>query len=252
MTVDLVRELLTTVSRQATTVPYGDGELLTLPWSLGDGESVSIYVEQLEDQLYLISDRGLAADSLALAGVDLKRSAVRASWNAVLRDVNLAPSALSARHAFEIAYTTPPDRLGTALTALGEAVLRADGLRALSLTRPTRAFREAVIQSASRHSKAVVPHAPLPMRFGGKRTVTCRLDGAHPTWVQALAASGGSNENYDHVRSLLSDALVSKPELVVVVADAASLDDWQTSALAERSQVVRESDQDDFFAKLAA
>jgi len=90
MTIDLVHEFAGAISADATATAYGSGELLTLPMSLTDGDAVSIYVEAVGDDLYVLSDRGLAADALALAGVDLSSKSAAASWAAVRRSLPLA------------------------------------------------------------------------------------------------------------------------------------------------------------------
>ena len=253
-TIDLVREFAATVSDAASEVPYGDGSLLVLPWSLGDGESVSIYVKETGPGLFDLTDRGLVADALAIAGLDLASKGAGSSWRAVRHSLELAPLASRPVSLYELTAST--DRagfgLGWALTELGEAMLRADGLRALGRA-PSRArFTEAVIQRASGKHLKVIPRARLRTRFGSDRTVTCKVEGRDWAFVQALSAGPNVNEAYDHARSIFGDTDVGPSHLVAVVADGALLEDWQRKSLAGLSTVITESEQDEFWTSLAS
>lgn len=251
-TIDLVREFAATVSDAASEVPYGDGSLLVLPWSLGDGESVSIYVKETGPGLFDLTDRGLVADALAIAGVDLASKGAGSSWRAVRHSLELAPLASRPVSLYELTASTDRAGLGWALTELGEAMLRADGLRALGRA-PSRArFTEAVIQRASGKHLKVIPRARLRTRFGSDRTVTCKVEGRDWAFVQALSAGPNVNEAYDHARSIFGDTDVGPSHLVAVVADGALLEDWQRKSLAGLSTVITESEQDEFWTSLAS
>ena len=251
-TIDLVREFAATVSDAASEVPYGDGSLLVLPWSLGDGESVSIYVKETGPGLFDLTDRGLVADALAIAGVDLGSGGAGSSWRAVRHSLELTPLVSRPVSLYELTASTDRAGLGWALTELGEAMLRADGLRALGRA-PSRArFTEAVIQRASGKHLKVIPRARLRTRFGSDRTVTCKVEGRDWAFVQALSAGPNVNEAYDHARSIFGDTDVGPSHLVAVVADGALLEDWQRKSLAGLSTVITESEQDEFWTSLAS
>lgn len=251
-TIDLVREFAATVSDAASEVPYGDGSLLVLPWSLGDGESVSIFVKETGPDLFELTDRGLVADALSIAGVDLGSGGAGSSWRAVQHSLELAPLASRPVSPYELTASADRTGLGWALTELGEAMLRADGLRALGRA-PSRArFTDAVIQRASSKHLTVIPRARRRTRIGSDRTVTCKVEGRDWAFVQALSASPNVNEAYDHARSIFGDTDVGPSHLVAVVADGALLEDWQRKSLAGLSTVITESEQDEFWTSLAS
>lgn len=252
MTINLVEEFAGAITADSTSTPYGVGDLLTLPWSLADGESVAIYVERLGDDLFVVTDRGLAADALSLAGVDLDTKGARNSWNAVRGSLNLPPSVMADISDYEIAGMASRDQLGHALTAVGETVLRADGLRVLGRVRRPLSFPERVIRSASESNLTVLPRAKVQTKQGGERTVTCKVSGTGQHWafVQAIGEGSQGNEGYDHVRSVFGDASATRNHLVAVVADAARLQVWQEAALGDLSVVVRESHQADVWHRL--
>ncbi|MEO5710210.1 MAG: hypothetical protein ABIQ59_10355 [Nocardioidaceae bacterium] len=252
MTINLVAEFAGAITRSASSVRYGDGDLLTLPWSLADGESVSIYVEQVADGLFNLSDRGLAADALALAGVDLGGGAAASSWAAVRDSLDLPAAVMRDLTPFEISGSADKEGLGLALTEVGEAVLRADGLRALGRQRRRLTFKDRVIRHAAERNLTVVPRAKVKTRFGSQREVTCRVQGSDWAYVQALSGGPNFNETYDHARSIFGDTKTSSDHLVSVIADNSKIADWQERSLGELSRVVHESQQDDFWASLAS
>jgi len=235
---------------QSSVVPYGRGQLLTLPWSFGDGESVSLYIEEVGSG-YLVSDRGLAASQLAIAGVDLSTRSAGASWRAVRNSVDAAPSPIPSVDDFEIAAFAEADNLGITMTAVGEAVLRADGLRALAAPPRAATFSERVIRNAAERGVTVLPRARLKTRHGGERHVTCRVEGRRWAYVQALGVAGGPNDAYDRTRSVFADADVSSDRLVAIVADDARLAAWQEESLHDVGTVVHEREQEEFWASVA-
>ncbi len=251
--IDLAEEFAAAVKTQSTTRSYGSGRLLTLPWALADGESVTLYVEQFGDDVFHITDRGMAADALALAGVDLGTKGAASSWAAVKRQLDVPTSVLTDVGQYELAGSSDTSGLGVALASVAEAVLRADGLRVLSNIRPRLTFPDRVIRHAHDKSLAVIPRAPVPTRFGATRSVTCRVEGKDWAFVQALSAGSHFNEAYDHARSIFGDAREDqRKHLVAIVAEAARPEPWQLRSLKEHSKVILEREQDDFFASLAA
>lgn len=253
MTINLVDEFAGAISQQSSTTRYGSGELLTLPWSLADGESVAIYVERLNEDMFVVTDRGLAADALALAGVDLSSRAGSSSWAAVKASLGLPPSVMTDFSEFEIAGSASRDELGFALTAVGETVLRADGLRVLGRKRKALSFPDRVIRQAFEHELTVVPRAKLSTKQGGERTVTCKVTSDSENWafVQAMGAGSQGNEGYDHLRSVFGDANVDREHLIAVIADGARLAAWQERTLDDLSLLVRESGQATVWERLA-
>jgi hypothetical protein len=225
--------------------------LLCLPWTFSDGENLQLLVEEVERGVYVVSDRGLAADALSMQGVDLDATSVRKSWNAVRESIDAPPPMADRSEAFSLAAMASRDGLGAAMTAVAESMLRAEGLVFLRPGRHARTFAERVVQRAGMHrSLTIVPRAMIPGRHGGKRQVTLRVDNHNRTYVQAVSRSG--NEAYDRAKSVFSDAEKDAGARVSIVADTAELEGWQLKGLREVGEVVAEREQDGFFASLAA
>ncbi|RBY75972.1 hypothetical protein DQ239_15825 [Blastococcus sp. TF02-09] len=235
---DLAAVFSGAVRESAIDVPYGDGRLLTLPWALHNGECVAILVEPVADGLYRLSDRGLAADVLATANVDLGSPSLQGRWQTVQRSLALRPSVVPPPNAYELSGDATTDELGTALTTLAEAILRADGLQILGKPDRQLTFAERVVKDVYSAELPATPRAPLPNRFGGQRRVTCRIDPPRKPalFVQALA-SGDPNASYDHARALFADAQIDRQQLISVIQPHWG-QAWHREALAAVSHVV--------------
>jgi len=249
---DLVAQFTDAVRDSASVVPYGDGMLFALPWTLHDGEQVSILVEHLGGELVRLTDRGQAADTLSLSGIDLMAKRIAPSWDAVKKSINLAPDLSSLPTRFELAGTVEIGQVGPALVTLGEGVLRADGLHLLARTTRKRAFRDSLIHRATDRHLAVVPDAPLPTRFDSLRTVSFALSSHNSSgyFVQALAGAN-FGQAYDHTRSLFTDSSVAQDRLVAVVEDGAG-EAWHRRSLREVALVLGQQEFDDFLSSVAA
>jgi len=138
--------------------------------------------------------------------------------------------------------------------ALGEAVLRADGLRVLGRAPRRLTFADRVMKSAAEADLTIVPKAKVSTRRGGEREVAFKASGVDEQWAFVMTIGQGSsgNEAYDHVRSVFGDAAVGKEHLLAVVADQACLQEWQESSLRDHGLVTRESEQQSVWAQLAA
>lgn len=249
---DLVGRFTDVIRQRATAVSYGDGQLLTLPWSLHDGEAVAILVNEVAPGLFRLSDRGLAADSLALAGVDLSQKRFMPSWEAVRRSLGLRASIIPPASRFELSGDATADELGSALTELAETVLRGDALHVLATSARRRSFGDMLIRRAADQHIAVRPDAPMPTRFGATRKVTCGLEppGKQEVFVQALAGANFSDA-YDHAKALFADSSLPRERRVAVIqADAGQR--WHRQSLTEVSIVVDEPQWEDYLSEFAA
>lgn len=244
ITDDLIRAFTGVIANRLAVYPYGDGHLVDLPWSFGDAEGMSVLVTSVGDGLYNISDRGLAASNLALAGVDLSNVKNRRSWDAVKDTLSLPGPFGRAVDQYEFAAMVEDTQLGQALHDLGAVMLRADGLRALGTPARRSKFSDRLLRSATNEGVRVVPRAPLKMKYGGERQVTAQLVGEHQVYMQGLGS--GDLNTYDHARSLLSDADPSGHAVVAVVARNVQLEPWQRNALRERALVIDEPDFPDY------
>jgi hypothetical protein len=249
---DLVGRFTGEIQQRASTLPYGKGQLLTLPWSLHDGEAVAILVEEVAPGLFHLSDRGLAADSLALAGVDLSHRRFSPSWEAVRHSARLRPSIVPPSNRFELGGEATADELGAALTSLAEAVLRADALHVLAASPRRRSFGDGLIRRAVDRLIAVQPDAPMPTRFGSTRRVTCGLEpaGRDAVFVQALASPSFSDA-YDHAKALFTDSSLPRERRVAVIQSDAG-QPWHKRSLGEVSVVIDEHEWDEYLTGLVA
>lgn len=241
------------LSRRMATWVDDKTELVGLPWDLSDGEPVVIGVERLSEDLFNVTDRGLAAASLTSADVDLsKRGPVR-SFQAVQCGIARAPMLSRSGGEFEIGASTDEAALGDVIVEVGEAVLRADALRVLGSSRRRPRFAGRIIRVASELNLAVQPQALMPLRFEGhQRPVSCRVSGElSSVFVQAVGASKGAAPSYDHARSVFADAAATVRRMTAV-ENGARLDGWQRDALREVSSLVDEPDLETALIELAA
>ncbi len=117
--------VLRTLNDQAVTHPYGDGLLIDLPLSYGDGETVRVLVEPMGSG-YRVSDRAAAATLLTIAGVNITQGRAAEAFAETMRSVGLngldaAPGELSTfGHA---------DDLGRLILDVAQAALRVDRLQ---------------------------------------------------------------------------------------------------------------------------
>lgn len=251
MGVDLLERISRAYVEGTEVRPYGSAYLVYTPVSLEGGQVVTVYVEEIGEDVFNLSDRGQVTDELALAGVDLATNVQAArSWVAVKRSLDLSP-AIGDVGEFELSASASGDMIGRAVMRLSETALRAEGLKAFAPHRSRRSFRERVISTAGERGLAVVPKSKLPIRGGVRREVTCRVDGKRSVYVQALSAVSAM-EGYDHARSIFTDSRIAPTSKVAAIQDAAKVSQWQIDALSEVSTVVFEKELGNFYDQLAA
>ena len=206
-------EIATVMSEPIQSRPYGQGEMLTLPWSYGDGSLVELYVERVAADLVTVSDRTMTAFHLSdVAGLDLATGVAARSWQAVLESAGV-PIDLTARP-WEIATTVDDGDLDRALRRIIEACLRADGLRFLAKGPRRLSFGARVTSLVSEVAQSVVPNQTVSLRSGGQRSVTVeatRGDGRR-VLVQAMS-SADRTAQCDHAY-FLADQIVDRAPLV--------------------------------------
>ena len=130
-------------SRALNSEPTGDGETITLPIGLSNGNLVQLYVERLDDDRWLISDKGQAAFELAVAGVSLDtHKAAAGSWQHLVRSLSLEAPIFMETGEFDLAGVVDTRALGRGILELAENVVRGEGLRALAPTYRARRFRD--------------------------------------------------------------------------------------------------------------
>lgn len=235
---ELISAFTGAIENHVAVYPYGDGQLVDLPWSFGDSEGMSVLITPVGEGLYNLSDRGLAASNLALAGVDLSAGKNRRSWDAVRGTLGLPGPIGRTVSEFEIAALVDDAQIGQALHDMGAVMLRADGLRGLGTPGRRQSFSDRLVRSAQAEGADVIPLAPLRMKYGGKRKVTAQLLGQREVYMQGL----GSDDTYDHARSLLGDAELRPDQAVAVIARGVDVADWKRQALGEHADVIDEAE----------
>ncbi|WP_430298462.1 hypothetical protein [Sinomonas sp. B1-1] len=225
--------------------PSDGGRELFLPWSLEDGTSITLFVQEHAPDLFCISDRGLAAASLAIAGIDLASRRIAGNWRMIRRSAG-EPVVGWPTTDWEITAASDRASLGEAMTRVAEAVLRADGLRMTAPGFKARHFGDVVVQKALLTRRSVLPNADLRNKFGGSRKVTCMIQGQRELFLQALSGAGATNDQFDHARSVFLDAEAEKDQLVTVIAHDAALRPWQRVGLERVGRVVDEGDLEGF------
>lgn len=235
----------------------GDGALVTLPFAMSTGNLVRVYVEQMGDDSWFVTDRGSAAAELALAGVNLDtQKAAGASWAHLRRTITVEPPLFrNDVRDYDLAGLTDTEGLGRSVLAIGEGVVRGEALRALAPGFRRRRFRDVIIQAAGKKNLPVVPDAPMPTKHNGQRRVSLMVPGAGErgeTYIQGISASRSSQETFDMAQSLLTSAALGEDRLAIVLQHGVRLEKWQRQTLEDHGAPVEEDRLDEFMAKLAS
>lgn len=232
-------------------VPYRGGELITLPTAFASGTLVTVHVV-VDQGVVTITDRGLTAEELCDAGLDMQSPRVARSFDAARDSTGLAPAFGSAD--WEITASADVGDIAIAIQSVADAAIRADGLRVLATAKRSSSFATQTIDRVSVRT-AVLLRAPMPGKHGSSRQVTLSYGGRdeQPYFVQAL--SGGDKEarirSYDHASGLFFGAT---PELThrVALLQKGAWERWQIETLRDLCQVVDEEETDQFVAATAA
>ncbi|MEE9965560.1 MAG: hypothetical protein K4304_10790 [Propionicimonas sp.] len=236
------------VERVISTPCFG-GELLLTPWDLFGGRSLDLLVREVDRDWFLVSDRGLIADRLADASVDVTRGAAARSWQMLRRGL---VTTFVAASEFEIATTATRADLGRAINDVAARALQGDSLRVLSRSHRPQGLAERAMERAAAHNLGVLPETILRNRFGGSRKVSFLVEGnASRRYVMALGRSASFVEDHDRAKLAFDGAQASSTELVSLIGSAARPLEWHLNSLRSVSQVVEEDDQDTLWAKVA-
>lgn len=228
--------------------------VVATPLTLEDQTPITLYVTPVGDDLFSVSDEGLAAGALADAGVDLSRKALGDSFALIQKSLrSFAPSVDEHTGDWDIAVAVAAEQLGDALLDVSEAVIRAEALKAASAKRKPRNFNDRVAQTATRIGLRIEPSAPLPLKYGSaRRKVSYRVYGdRRDVFLQTITRASTTN-GYDHARSLFADASVEHGRLVAALEDAVRLETWQREGLSDVSHVVDEPALEAFLASYVA
>lgn len=253
-TMDIRSSVVDALQAGVTVKDRGDRRLVRLPLALADGHLVQVEATQVSGDVWTLSDRGQAATALWTEGIDLTTGAPARSWTALLRTLELPPAVGEPVDPFVLTMSTDSQSLGFDVVRLAEAVLLADGLRALKRSPRRAQLRGRIIAVAQElPDVGVLPGAKMRTKFGVDREVTVKL--VNNTTHRELftqGVGGAKSASYDHARALFTDASVSSDRCVVVVGADAGLEAWQRQALGTVASVVDEDDMARAFTEMLA
>ncbi|MFI9528211.1 hypothetical protein [Micromonospora rosaria] len=210
--------------------PYGDGLLVDLPLTYGDGDGVRVLVEPMGTG-YRITDRAAAATLLTMAGVNLVAGRAAEAFAEImagggLNGVNAAPG--------EIATFGAAEELGRLILDVAQASLRTDQLRWLA---PRQAGMRFVDRVADRvtvwagRSRELQRDAPMPLASGRTRPVTLRVtNDGKAAYVQAVSLRD-PDQAAEHCYHVFGLSKIAKESRVAALDGSAQ--DWSPAIVAE-------------------
>lgn len=252
--IDIELAVLNALTGRLRVRDSGIGAVVTLPLTMTTGNMVQVYVEQMADDAWFVSDQGVAASELALAGVNLvTQKGAGASWAQLRRRLGVDPVLMRDDvRDFDLAGMTTGATLGRAVLAVGEGVVRGEALRALAPGYRRKRFRDVIIQAAGRRNLPVVPDAPMPTKHSGQRKVSLMVAGSRDTYMQAISSSKSSQETFDIAQSILTSTALGRDSLAIVLQRGVVLEGWQRETLNEHGAPIDEDNIDEFMDRLAA
>lgn len=168
---------------------YGDGALVSTPFTYSDGDNVTLAVIPFGAGVR-VTDREESIDRLEDSGVDLERnSRARHERDALTRNARLLALGASP---YELSHATDVEGAAGAVLSVGALAQQIEQLRYLAREAPSRLYRDVVRDDAreiaAKHSWKVKANAEIRLRTGGRRQITARVQMEHSTaYVQALS-----------------------------------------------------------------
>jgi hypothetical protein len=215
--------------------PYGDGLLIDLSLTYGDGDAVRILVEPMGTGIRA-SDRATAASLLAMAGVDITSGRAAEAFAEAIRGAHL--NGVGA-HAGEIATFGSQEDLGSMILNVAQASLRVDQLRWLAHQQPAVTFAEQVtsrVESWAGRQRQIERDPVIRLSSGRSRRVTVAVSGGGRTaYIQAVSARD-RDRSTEHCYYLFGNAN-RIPKEQKIAALAGSHDSWPEANVAELTTV---------------
>ncbi|WP_314905701.1 DUF1828 domain-containing protein [Propionibacterium acidifaciens] len=252
MMITVLNALKQELANRVSSIQIESGELVLTPYDYPDGETVSLLVRQLDGDLYLVSDLGLAAARLDEAGVDITRGGGHRSWKLLTADLS-APAAEA--NEYEIAAVADEQSLGITMIRIGQAAIHSDALQAVHGRRRPHSFKERSMKRAAGFNLAVRPGAEIVNRYGGRRRLsfTAQAPSGRVGYVITIGTASGASVGHDRAVATFGEFTdVGKKDKLVLVDKGIPMQDWQIESLRDISSLYSEDEQDQLWREFAA
>lgn len=238
-----VGAILRAINDHTAVRQYGDGLLVDLPLTYGDGDSVRILVEPMGSG-YRVSDRATAAALLAMAGVRIDAGRPAEAFREAMRGGHL--NGINSADEELATFGTAED-LGRMVLEVAQASMRVEQLRWLAVRQPPVRFHERVTKRvrdwAESDARKVQRDAPVRLRSGRNRSVTLRVSNeAHEAIIQAVA-SREREQAAEHCYYIFDLAELPKPNRIAALDGSRA--DWPDAIVTELTGVAEVEFYDD-------
>ncbi|WBB74192.1 hypothetical protein O7602_01100 [Micromonospora sp. WMMD1128] len=226
----VIGAVLRAVNDNTVIHPYGDGLLVDLPLTYGDGDGVRVLVEPMGSG-YRVTDRATAASLLTMAGVNLLAGRAAAAFAEIMADgeingVEAAPG--------EITAFGGADDLGKLVLDVAQASLRADQLRWLAPHPTGMRFVDRVtdrVTTWAGRTRELQRDAPIPLESGRSRSVTLRVtNDGKAAYVQAVGLRD-PDQAAEHCYHVFGLSKIAREARVAALDGSAR--DWPAAIVAE-------------------
>ncbi|CAO5178238.1 DUF1828 domain-containing protein [Frankia sp. AiPs1] len=227
---EAVGAILRTINDYTAVRPYGDGLLVDLPLTYGDGDAVRILVEPMGNG-YRVTDRATAATLLSMAGVNVSKGRPAEAFAEALRAADL--NSFNAIEG-ELATFGDASNLGRLVLDVAQASIRVDQLRWLAARQPLARFPERLTQRVQdwvRGNREVQQKAPVPQKSGRNRSVTLKVSNdGQSAYIQAVGI-GDRDQAAEHCYYIFDLSKVPKENRIAALDG--NRDDWPTPIIEE-------------------
>jgi hypothetical protein len=231
----VIAAVLGAVNDHTQVHPYGDGVLVDLPLTYGDGDGVRVLVEPMGTGVR-VSDRAAATVLLSMADVEITSGRPAEAFADILRSAGL-----NSVYAEEGEITTfgAAEDLGDLILRVAQAAVRVDQLRWLAQPRHNVRFDSRVayrLQAWAGSKRKAQRGAAITLKSGRTRAVTASVtNGTDTVWVQALGESD-KDRSFDHCYSIFGLA-PNIPHDRKIATLAGSQRAWPSQMVSELSDV---------------